>query len=105
MARPKKEIPRKYEIKFRCTLLEKKAIEKQAENAGLRTADFCRTAALGKKITYKLTAEEIECYKNLAEYRHKLQLIGNLYRSKNPKMNEEVRTLINLLDEHLKKLV
>lgn len=102
MARPKKETPRKYEIKFRCTMLEKKAIEKQAENSGLKTAEFCRTASLRQKISYKLTPDEVEVYKLLAEYRNNFKNIGNLYREKSD-IKEEVRTLIKLLDEHLKK--
>jgi hypothetical protein len=104
MARPKKVSPRKHEIKFRCTLLEKKAIEKQAENAGLKTAEYCRTAAFKQKISYKLTAEEIEVYKMLAEYRNNFRHIGNLFREKSD-IKEEVKTLVKLLDEHLKKLV
>lgn len=103
MARPKKPITRTHEIKFRCTMLEKKTIEKQAQNSGLHTAEFCRSASLGQKISYKLTPEEVEIYKTLAEYRNNFKNIGNLYREKSD-IREEVKTLIKLLDEHLKKL-
>ena len=104
MARPKKDVKRTHEVKSRCTALEKKAIQKQAENAGLTVADYIRMSALNQKITYKLTAEEIEAYKWLAEYRHNFKLIGNLFRERKD-MREEVHQLVKVIDEHLKKLV
>ena len=59
-------------------------------------------SALNQKITYKLTAEEIEAYKLLAEYRHNFKLIGNLFRERKD-MREEVHQLVKVIDEHLKK--
>lgn len=104
MARPKKDVPRKHDIKFRCTLIEKKTIQKKAKNSGLNTAEFCRKTALEQKISYKLTQEEIECYKLLAEFRHNFQLISNLIRQRTD-FKEDVLRFVGELDEHLKKLI
>lgn len=104
MAKLRNDIPRKYELKFRCSLLEKRAIEKMAENSGLKTAQFCRASALNQKISYKLTAEEIEVYKMLAEYRTNFKRIGNLFR-KNEDITADLQQLIKEIDGHLKKLI
>lgn len=89
---------------LRCTLLEKRAIQLQARQAGLSDAEYLRNAALKRNITYKLTAEEIEVYKMLASYRHNFKLISNLIGQRND-FREEVLRLINDLDNHLKKLI
>ena len=106
MARPKKDVKRAYEVKVRCTALEKKAIQKQAENAGLTVADYIRMSALNQKITYKLTPEEIDAYKTLSDYRHYFRLISNLLREHRDKdIREKVNEVAVLIDEHLKKIL
>lgn len=102
MARPKKLIARTHEIKFRCTPFEKATIEVKAQNAGLKVAEFARATALEKKITYKLTDEELEAYKTLTEFKSNFNRIGNLIKSQSD-IREEAKTLIKLLEEHLKK--
>lgn len=102
MARPKKLIARTHEIKFRCTPFEKATIEVKAQNAGLKVAEFARATALEKKITYKLTEEELEVYKTLAEFRSNFNRIGSLIKS-NTDIKTDVISLIKLLDEKLKQ--
>lgn len=89
---------------FRCTALEKKAIQKQAEQAGLQDAEYVRASALGQKISFKLTPDEVEVYKLLAEYRTNFKHISNLFKNRTD-ISEKVKTLVHLIDQHLKKIV
>jgi hypothetical protein len=69
-------------IKFRCTGLEKAIIEKKADNSGRSVSSFCRSSALGQKIGYKLTDEELEAYRTLATYHKNFTAISNLLKKK-----------------------
>lgn len=94
---------RKERIEFRSSPLEKAIIIKKSAHSGLSISDYCRRSALGQNISYKLTAEEIEIYKMLVEYRNNFASIANLFRSNQP-ISEEIKKLIGQLDEHLKKM-
>lgn len=104
MARPRLRVKREHEIKFRCTALEKKTVEKKAQHSGLNVAEFVRNSALDQPISYKLTADEIEIYKMLTQYRNNFKHIGNLFREKSDIKNE-VLELVAEIDRHIKKFL
>lgn len=91
-------------IKFRCTSLEKALIQKKAENTGLSTSEFCRSSALGLHVKSKLTAEEIEIYKDLAKFHKNFMSLSNLFKEKDPSLSNETRLLAKEIKEHLQKL-
>ena len=94
---------KKKRIELRVTTLEKKIIEKKAENSGLNTSEYCRNAALGKKINTKLTIEELEVYKDLTKYHNNFTAISNLLKKKDSKFYKEVQEVTKLIKQHLTK--
>lgn len=93
---------RKQRIEFRISSLEKEILKKKAEHAGLSVSDYCRRSALNQKVSYKLTAEELEAYKMLIQYRNNFASISNLFKN-NQSIGSPVLELVRQLDEHLKK--
>ncbi len=96
-------IMKKQRIEFRISTLEKEILKKKAEHSGLSISEYCRRSALMQKINYKLTADEIEIYKLLVNYRNGFTSIRNLFTQKQP-ISEEIRKLIAEIDNHLSKL-
>lgn len=90
-------------IKFRCTALEKAIIEKKAEKSGQSVSSFCRASALGQKIAYKLTEEELEAYKILTQYHKNFTAISNLLKKKDSAFAKEVATTAREIKQHLQK--
>ncbi len=91
-------------LEFRVSLLEKELIKQRAEKCNMSTGEYCRNSALGKRITYSLSDEELQVYKTLVKYHNNFTKIGNLYR-KNVDMTQEVRKLLALLKgeiEHIR---
>ena len=93
---------RKQRIEFRISSLEKEILKKKAEHAGLSVSDYCRRSALNQKVSYKLTAEELEAYKMLIQYRNNFASISNLFKN-NQSIGSPVLELVRQRDEHLKK--
>lgn len=92
-------------IKFRVSALEKKLIQKKAENAGLPVAEFLRRLALNLELKNKLTEEEIKCYLTLTKYANNFTKIGNLFKLGDlTGVKEETVKTAYLIKEHLKKL-
>jgi len=104
MARPKLAVKRTHQVHFRCTALEKKAIQKQAEHSGLQVAEYVRAAALNVKISFKLTEGEVAAYKVLTEYRNNFTHLGNLVRNRQD-FAQEIHEVVKLIDQHLKKII
>jgi len=90
-------------IKFRCTALEKAIIEKKAEKSGQSVSSFCRSSALGQKIAYKLTDEEIEAYQILTQFHNNFASISNLLKNKDKAFAKEVATTASEVKRHLQK--
>lgn len=107
MEDPKKnedwKITKKQVIRFRVTSLEKAIIEKKAENSGLSVSSFCRNTALGRKIGYRLTDEEIEIYKDLAKFRADFVRLSNYFNKRDVALSKEARSLADSLQRHLNK--
>lgn len=91
-------------IIFRCTSLEKAIIEKKSVNSGQSVSSFVRSAALGQKIGYKLTDEELEIYRMLTKYHNNFVSISNLLKKKDSAFAKEIKSTADEIKNHLKKL-
>lgn len=91
-------------VKFRCTVMEKKLLINRAKNSGLTLSEYFRRVAFEKKITERLTEDEIEIYKTLVRFHNNFKSIGNMYRKRNPKLTEKVYGLAEEIKTHLQKL-
>ena len=91
-------------IKFRCTSMEKKLLKNRAKRSGLTLSEYFRRVAFEKKITMRLTEDEIHIYSTLVKFHNNFKSIGNMYRKRNPKLTEEVYRLANEIKSHLQKL-
>ena len=94
---------KKEQIKFRCSALEKAIIEKKAEHSGQSVSSYCRTVALGQKVSYKLTAEELEAYLMLTRYHNNFVSISNLLKEKDSQFSKLVAETAKEISNHLKK--
>ncbi len=90
-------------IKYRCTALEKAIIKKKAANSGQSISSFCRSSALGQKIAYKLTDEELQAYQMLVKYHNNFTAISNLLKKKDSAFAKAVLEMIGELKIHLNK--
>ena len=91
-------------IKFRCTSMEKKLLKNRAKRSGLTLSEYFRRVAFRKKITERLTENEIMIYSTLVKFHNSFKSIGNMYRKRNPKLTKEVYQLANEIKTHLQKL-
>ena len=91
-------------IKFRCTSMEKKLLKNRAKRSGLTLSEYFRRVAFQKKITERLTEDEIHIYSTLVKFHNNFKSIGNMYRKRNPKLTQEVYRLANEIKTHLQKL-
>ncbi len=96
-------VKRTSQIKFRVTPLEKKVLERKASNAGLNTAEFCRSAAMGKEIGQRLTPDEVEAYKLLQKYHQNFVAIGNMFKKRDARLAADCQEVAQEIREHLKK--
>lgn len=101
MPKPKVKIKSTY-IKFRCTRFEKRLLQVKAKRANMSLSSYCRMAAMDDKIVERFTDEQIEIYKALVHYHHNFKRIGNMFKKRNPKLQQEVYRLANDIKAHLK---
>jgi len=94
---------KKEQIKFRCTALEKAIIEKKAGNSKQSVSSYCRSSALGQKIAYKLTDEELQDYQSLTQFYKNFTAISNLLKNKDSAFAKEVATTAGEIKRHLQK--
>jgi len=92
---------KKENIKFRCTLFEKKILKIKAKRAGITMSEFCRKAAFEIKIIERLTDDQIEVYKMLITYHNNFKSIGNMFKKKDPKLSNEIYKLAEEIKSHL----
>tara|TARA_R110002167_G_scaffold18998_3_gene70474 strand:- start:324 stop:620 length:297 start_codon:yes stop_codon:yes gene_type:complete len=88
-------------IKFRCTIYEKKLLQKRAKRAGISLSEYCRSTAFGRTVVERLTKEQLECYITLITYKTNFTRIGNMFKRHNPKLAEEVQKLASEIRNHL----
>jgi hypothetical protein len=67
-------------IKFRVSNIENLIIKQKAEQCGLSVSELMRGLAFDYKLSYKLTPDEIECYKLLSKYADNFRRISNLFK-------------------------
>jgi len=94
---------KKENIKFRCSIYEKKFLKIKAEKAGISVSEFCRNAIFNIEISERFSKDEINVYKTLIKYHNNFKLIGNMYRNRNPYLEKEVINLANEIKTHLNK--
>lgn len=94
---------KKEHIIFRCSSLEKAILQKKADHSGQSVSSFVRASALGQKIGYKLTDEELEVYQMLTKYHNHFVAISNLLKKKDSAFAKEVGSVAKEIKQHLKK--
>lgn len=95
---------RSKKVEFRCSILDKRIIEKKASEAGLSVSEYCRKSALRQKISSRLDDEELRVYLELSEYRNHFIRISNLLKDKDSAFAKEVKNTATLIRTHLEKL-
>jgi len=99
----KKEKMKNKVVRFRCSAYESKLLKAKARKAGLSLSEYCRRAAFADRIIERLTEEQIAVYKMLVEFQNNFIRIGNMFRKRNPRLEQEVRQLAKEIKEHLYK--
>lgn len=67
-------------IEFRVTRTEHLIIKNRADKAGCTVSEFLRNTALEYPLTYKLSSDELEVYKQLNKFSDNFRRIGNLFK-------------------------
>ena len=96
---------KKKRIEIRLSGLEKNIINKQAAHSGLSASEYIRRAALRQQISFKLTDEELELYKELHRYKRNFELIANMYKNRDMNITALVLHTAKEIEKHLKKFV
>jgi hypothetical protein len=92
-------------IDFRVSYSEYLTIKNKANKAGCSMSEYIRNLAMGYDLTYKLTAEEIDVYKQLNKYADNFRRIGNLFKLGDTTGVKEVSIETSkIIREHLNKL-
>ncbi|MCL6217037.1 mobilization protein MbpA [Zunongwangia pacifica] len=91
-------------IKFRCSIYEKKLLKIKARHSGLSLSEFCRRAAYEKEIKERLSEDHIEIYKTLSKFHNNFKSIGNMFRRKDPELSREIYKLAEEIKTHLQNV-
>jgi hypothetical protein len=92
-------------IEFRVTLTEHLIIKNRAEKVGCTMSEFLRNTALDYPLTYKLSLDEIEVYKQLNMFSNNFRRISNLFKFGDVTGVKETSVeTAKLIREHLNKL-
>ena len=92
-------------IEFRASLTEHLVIKNKANKSGCSVSEYIRNTALDYPLTYKLTSDEIEVYKQLNKFADNFRRIGNLFKLGDTTGVKEVSVdTAKLIREHLNKL-
>ncbi|MFV0505405.1 MAG: plasmid mobilization protein [Bacteroidales bacterium] len=98
------QIKRSRKIECRVSNMEKLALQKKAQQAGVTLSDYIRSTALDYDLAYKLTSEEVECYKELTRLKNNFQNIANYMKYKaNLELRQAITDVIALVNQQLKK--
>ena len=92
------------DVKFRCTVYEKKLLKIKAKRSRLSVSEFCRRAVFEMEIKERLSDEHIDIYKTLVKYHNNFKSIGNMFRKKDPNLSTTVYKLADEIKEHLQNL-
>lgn len=92
-------------IEFRVSLTEHIIIKNKAKKTGGSMSEYLRSMALGYNLTYRLTADEIEVYKQLNKFSDNFRRISNLYKLGDTTGVKEISIeTAKLIRNHLNKL-
>lgn len=92
-------------IQIRVSNTEFYIINNKAKQAGITTSEFLRATALDYNLSYKLTSEEIEIYKELNKFSDNFRRIGNLFKQgDSTKVKEVSIETARLIREHLNRI-
>jgi len=89
-------------IQVRCSIYEKKLLQRRAARAGISLSEYIRNTAFDKNIKERITPEQLETYKMLVQYKNNFSRIGNMFKKRDPKLAREVEGLAKEIRTHLK---
>tara|TARA_B100002049_G_C15988818_1_gene336388 strand:+ start:24 stop:320 length:297 start_codon:yes stop_codon:yes gene_type:complete len=89
-------------IQVRCSIYEKKLLQRRAARAGISLSEYIRATAFDKNIVERITPEQLEFYKMLVQSKNNFTRIGNMFRKRDPKLVREVEDLAKEIRTHLK---
>ena len=89
-------------IQVRCSIYDKKLLQRRAARAGISLSEYIRNTAFDKNIVERITPEQVEAYQMLVQYKNNFTRIGNMFRKRDPKLAREVEDLAREIRTHLK---
>ncbi|SFG23272.1 hypothetical protein SAMN04488033_1436 [Salegentibacter agarivorans] len=89
-------------IQVRCSIYEKKLLQRRAARAGISLSEYIRATAFDKNVVERITPEQLETYKMLVQYKNNFTRIGNMFRKRDPKLAREVEDLAKEIRTQLK---
>jgi len=89
-------------IQVRCSIYEKKLLQKRAARAGISLSEYIRATAFDKNIVERITPEQLETYQMMVQYKNNFTRIGNMFKKRDPKLAREVEDLAREIRTHLK---
>lgn len=93
-------------IEFRVTMTEFLLIQKKSNDTGCSMSEFLRNTALNYELTYKLTNDEIEVYRELNKFADNFRRIGNLFKLGDTEGVKKITIeTASLIRNHLNKLL
>ncbi len=90
-------------IQIRCSIYEKKLLQRRAARAGISLSEYIRSAAFERNIVERITPEQLEAYKMLIQYKNNFTRIGNMFKKRDPKLATAVEDLAREIRTHLIK--
>ena len=103
--RPKKAVKRSYVIKVKCTILERKVIERRAREIALTLSEYLRTKGMDGNIVSKQKALPKEFLEYKALLNHTAANLNQIARKSNcsGEMNSADKEALSALEEALKQ--
>ena len=103
--RPKKAIKRSYVIKVKCTILERKVIERRAKEVGLPMSEYLRTKGLDGNIVRQQKALPKEFLEYKALLHHTASNLNQIARKVNStgELNNLDKEVLLALEQELKQ--
>ena len=97
----KEKMKREY-IHIRCSIYEKKLLNKRAAKAGISLSEYLRSTAFKINMVERITQEQLECYQLLVQYKNNFSRISNMFKKREPQVAKEVQQLAEEIRSHLK---
>ena len=89
-------------IQVRCSIYEKKLLQRRAARAGISLSEYIRDTAFDKNIVERITPEQVETYQMLVQYKNNFARIANMFKKGNPKLAKDVAELAEEIRTHLR---